>query len=61
MELHPKGLAPNPFHKARFKRSVHQELQNLNWTRNLTNIDDSAQLEEFVMLFTALEHIQLNQ
>jgi hypothetical protein len=61
-EIAPKDLAPNLFHKARSKkRSVHQELQNLNWARNLTGVDNSTELEEFVMLFMALEHIQLNQ
>jgi hypothetical protein len=41
---------------ARFKnRNVHTELQNLSWARNISNIDTAPLVEEFVMLFMALE------
>jgi hypothetical protein len=58
----PKDLAPNVFKIARFKnRSVHTELHNLNWIRNLQEISNVVQLEEFTILFMALSSIELTQ
>jgi hypothetical protein len=58
----PKELAPKLFELARYnKRSVHTELQNLNWIRNIVGISSPERLDEFTMLFMALEPIQLNQ
>jgi hypothetical protein len=57
----PRELAPNLFTVARFKnRSVHRELQNLNWITNLGQISTPEQLEEFTNLFMALSSISLS-
>jgi hypothetical protein len=42
------------------KRSVSKELHNSNWIRNLQGIHTTEQLEEFTLLFMALEDINLN-
>jgi hypothetical protein len=48
----PKDQAPNLFKMTRFKnRTVHCELHNNNWIRNLQNINTTTQLEEFTLLF----------
>jgi hypothetical protein len=58
----PKDIAPNIFQKVRFKRrSVHTELQNMNWARNISDLDTTVLVAEFVMLFMSLEPVQLNQ
>jgi hypothetical protein len=54
----PKELAPNLFNCARFKkRTIHTKIQNCNWIRNLNNINSSALIEEFTLLFMALAEI----
>jgi hypothetical protein len=56
----PKDLAPCLFKLARFKhRTVHTELHNFSWIRNLKEINSAAQLEEFNLLFMALAPISL--
>jgi hypothetical protein len=56
----PKELAPNQYRLTRFKkRNVGVELQNSNWIRNLQDINTSNQMEEFTMLFMALESVCL--
>jgi hypothetical protein len=58
----PRDLAPNLYKIARFKhRSVHTELQNLRWIRNLQDISIVVQLEKFTILFMALSAIELTQ
>jgi hypothetical protein len=58
----PKELAPKLFELARYKRrTVYTKLQNLNWIRNISRISSPDQLEEFTLLFMALESIHLNQ
>jgi hypothetical protein len=42
------------------KRSVHTELTNCNWIKNLQDIQTTTQLEEFTMLFMALSTVTLN-
>jgi hypothetical protein len=50
------------FKLARFKfRSVQMELQNSNWIRNLKNIENEEQLDEFVMMFMAISDDQKDQ
>jgi hypothetical protein len=45
----------------RFKRrSVSKELHNSNWIRNLFDINTSALIEEFTLLFMALTPAQLS-
>jgi hypothetical protein len=58
----PKELAPNLYAKARYKfRTVCRELQNFSWIKNIKQIDTKELLEEFVLLFTTLSDIQLNE
>jgi hypothetical protein len=60
--LAPKELPSNLFKAARFKsRSVHTELKNSNWIRNLQDINTFELLEEFTMLFLALNPVTLSQ
>jgi hypothetical protein len=57
----PKDLAPNLFRSSRYKRrSVYKELQGLNCIRNLGDITTEDMLEEFTMLFMALNLVTLN-
>jgi hypothetical protein len=57
----PKDLAPNLHRIARFKnRPVSKELQNSNWIRNVADISDTTQMEEFILLFMALSSVSLN-
>jgi hypothetical protein len=47
--------------QVRFKfRSVHEELQNQNWIKNLKQVDSEELLGEFILLYQALSEIQLN-
>jgi hypothetical protein len=47
---------------ARFKkRSVFTELQNLNWIRNLQELDNTTVVEEFVLPFMALANVSLSE
>jgi hypothetical protein len=58
----PKDVAPNLYSLAKFKtRSVCTELSSNNWIRNLGEITTATQLEEFTMLFMAIDSIQLSQ
>jgi hypothetical protein len=60
--LSPKDLAPTLYGLTRFKQiSISTELHNLNWIRSLAEINTSTQLEEFALLFMALEPVHLNQ
>jgi hypothetical protein len=57
----PKDLAPNLFKQARFKfRTVQKELNNMNWISNLKQVNTDDLLDEFVLLFTTLSEVQLN-
>jgi hypothetical protein len=54
----PKDLAPNLYATTRFKRgSIQTELHNLNWIRNLAHVNSLTLLEEFTMLFMALDEV----
>jgi hypothetical protein len=56
-----KDITPNLFKRTRFKnRSVHIELHNYNWTRNIHEIDSPTLLEEYVTLFLVLSTVSLN-
>jgi hypothetical protein len=58
----PKEMAPNLFKQVRFKRrSISYEMQNLNWVRNIQNINTTVLLQEFVMLYVALQQVGLNE
>jgi hypothetical protein len=56
----PRDLAPNLFRMTRFKRRSSKELRNSNWIRNLFDINTSALIEEFTLLFMALTPVQLS-
>jgi hypothetical protein len=57
----PKDIAPNLYKGARFKnRTVHVELNNIRWIRNLGLIHSPDMLEEYIMLFMALISVTLN-
>lgn len=54
----PKELAPNLYKHAHFKhKTVVKELHNFNWIRNLKEISTDDEMDEFVLLFTALQEI----
>lgn len=56
----PKQFAPNLYKQARFKyRTVHKELQNFAWIKNLRSLASETLMEEFVLLYTALCSIHL--
>jgi hypothetical protein len=40
---------------------VHTEFHNMNWVMNMSDLDSTVLVEEFVMLSMALESVQLNQ
>jgi hypothetical protein len=57
----PKELTPNMYKQARFKfRTVGKELQNFNWIKNLKAINTENLMDEFVLLFSALSEVTLN-
>jgi hypothetical protein len=57
----PMELTPNIYKVAgRKKRSVHTELCNFNWIRNLQQLDSMIQLEEFTLLLMALASVTLS-
>jgi hypothetical protein len=56
------GSAPKLYKLARFKnRSVHMELNNSNWIRNLGDINTPDLLEEFVTLHMAISTVNLTE
>jgi hypothetical protein len=58
----PKDLAPSLFDQARFKfRTVAKELRNWNWIRNLKQTNTEQLLDEFILLFSALNGVQLSE
>jgi hypothetical protein len=57
----PRELAPNLYNQAHFKhRTVHKELQQWNWVKNLKRIDTEELLDEFILLFSMLSDVQLS-
>jgi hypothetical protein len=58
----PRNLAPSLYRIARFKTiTIHTEMHNSNWIRNLQNIHTSVQMEEFTLLFMALSIVSLTE
>jgi hypothetical protein len=54
----PKDLATDMDKIARFKtRSMHTELHNDNWIRNLHDIHNTTQMEECTLLLMALSSV----
>jgi hypothetical protein len=59
--ISPKELAPNLYLQARYKfRTVHKELQNFDWIKNIKQINTTELLDELTLLFSTLNEIQLN-
>jgi hypothetical protein len=60
MGVAPKYLAPNLYKITHFKsRSVHAELKNHSWIKNLQAIDSTHLLVEFTLLFISLVSVEL--
>jgi hypothetical protein len=58
----PKELAPHLYDQARCKfRTVHKELQNMNWIKNLKQINSETLIDEFILLFTFLNDISMRK
>jgi hypothetical protein len=58
----PKDLAPSLYKAARFKRrNVAMEMQNNNWIKNIGEINNSALIDEYVLLHMALLSVTLTQ
>jgi hypothetical protein len=58
----PKMLAPNLYKQARFKfRTVKRELNNMNWIKNLGQINTETLMDEFILMFIALNDVVLNE
>jgi hypothetical protein len=57
----PKELAPHRFQQARYHyRTVHQELKNFNWIKNIKNINTEETMDEFILLFSVVNDVSLN-
>jgi hypothetical protein len=57
----PRELAPGLYAQARYRsKMVYRELQNSNWIRNIRQLNTETLLDEFVLLFSTLTEIQLN-
>jgi hypothetical protein len=55
-------LAPNLYKQTRYKfRTVSKELSNMNWIRNLRQVNTEALMDEFILLFTALNDVILTE
>ena len=53
---------PELFHIAtRKSRTVQKELLNRNWIRSLANISSAEQMSQFIMLWTILQEVTLQQ
>jgi hypothetical protein len=59
--MSPKEMAPSLYCMTRLKRRTFaQESRNNNWIRNLQDVNCTAHLEEFTLLFMALADIHLS-
>jgi hypothetical protein len=57
----PKELAPHLFQQGHYRfRTVHQELQIFNWIKNIKNINTEESMDEFILLFSAVNDVSLN-
>jgi hypothetical protein len=55
-------MAPNLYNQTHYKyRTVCKELHNMSWIRNLKQINSETLFDEFILLFTALSDIVLNE
>jgi hypothetical protein len=58
----PMTLAPNLYKQVRYKfRTVKKEFNNMNWLKNLVQINTKTLLDEFILLFIALNDVVLNE
>jgi hypothetical protein len=52
--------APNLYLQEHYKyRTVHNELQNLNWIKNLKQINTEELMDEFILLFSIMAEVTL--
>jgi hypothetical protein len=59
--ISPKEMTPNLFKQARYKRrSVRYEMNSYSWIRNIQSINSFILIQKFVMLFVALQLIELS-
>jgi hypothetical protein len=55
-------LAPHLYMQARCKHlSVQVEMKNLNWIKNLRQVNTEKLMDEFVLLFSTLNEVQLTE
>jgi hypothetical protein len=55
-------LAPNLYKKAFYKyKMVNRELNNMNWIRNINQINTETPIDEFIILFIALNDVVLTE
>jgi hypothetical protein len=58
----PAMLAPNLYNQARFKfRTGKTKLNNMNWIKNIRHINSETLMDEFILLFIALNDVTLSQ
>lgn len=58
----PKDLAPNLYTVAKYKyRTVHKEIHNFNWIRNLQSINSQTRMDEYILLYSALATVALTE
>jgi hypothetical protein len=56
----PMELAPHLYMQAHYKhRSVQVEMKKLNWIKNLRQVNIEELMDEFVLLFSTLNEVQL--
>jgi hypothetical protein len=61
-DVSPNELAPHLYSQARYKfRSVQVELTNRNWIKNLKQVNTEVLMDEFILLCSTLNEVQLNQ
>jgi hypothetical protein len=55
-------LAPNLYAQARYKYcTISKEIHNLNWVRNLKQINSETLMDKFILLFSALNEVTLTE
>ena len=58
----PKNITPSLFRKAKRKKvKVYKALQGNKWIAHVTPVDTVKELQEYVTLWEAVEHIQLEE
>jgi hypothetical protein len=56
----PKALVPNLYKQVQYKyRTIHKELKEYNWIKNIKHINSETLMDEFILLFITLSDIHL--